>query len=292
MLVFHTAFDHRWCTSHPWALIDASWREELPAHWPVSVIAPAFLGEDTGRCPVLLDLREVPAPDRGELIDQLATRVRDREDVGVSLLLASPAQPERLIAHLAERLVLRPRGSDAPKQLRYFDPGTFLQLPRVLGDDGMAWLLGPIESAQVPWAGQWTQVERPATRAPHLRLRDTQLQALSRIGAVNRAALRMAAPASAADWIERCRRIDRHVLRAIERHGLSHVDDLSAFAGHALQHHAAFDTHPLLAALFKQLHAARPEDELDYRELSARLSAEDWTRVVRELPSEQESPAP
>lgn len=292
MLAFHDEFDHRWFASHPWALIDASWRDELPTHWRARVIAPAFLGEDTARCPVLLDLRQLTASERGELMDRLAAQVRDREDILVSLLLASQAQTSRLLAHLADRLVLRPPGADGPRQFRFFDPGTFLQLPRALGADGMAWLFGPVESALAPWAGQWTQADRPTVLAPLLRLREVHLQALSRIGAVNRAALQMAAPASAADWIHRCDRIDGHVLRAWNHHGLTQVDDLAAFAGHAIRYHGAFDTHPLLTTLLAQLRAARPEDELDYRELSARLGAEDWLRLVRELPPQQESPTP
>lgn len=80
MLAFHAEFDHRWWTSHPWALIDASWREELPAHWPVTVIAPAFLGGDTARCPVLLDLQRVPTAERSALIDRSVAQARERED--------------------------------------------------------------------------------------------------------------------------------------------------------------------------------------------------------------------
>jgi hypothetical protein len=285
---FHGQFDHRWCASHPWALIDAGRREELPAHWPVAVIAPAFLGEDTGRCPVLLNLQALATDEQSSIYEQLATQVHEREDTLVSLLLSSEAQPASLIAHLAHRLAIRMAGDTVPKQLRYFDPGTFLQLPHHFGGAGMVWLLGPVESVLVPWAGQWTRVARPAGVAAQSSLRTTQMAALSRIGAVNRAALQMGSPASPAAWIERCRRINVHVQRGLEVRALSHVEDLAAFARHAMAHHPAFDSHPLLTQLFDQLRIAQPEDELDYRELSARLGPDDWARVVHELPAVNE----
>ena len=292
MIEFHEQFDHRWCASHHWALIDASWRDELPAPWPVAVVAPAFLGQDTSRCPVLLDLRALPGQAQSTFIDQLLVQASAREDTRASLLLASDHEHATLLAHLADRMAIRVPGESAPKQLRYFDPGTFLELPRLLGERGMSWLLGPFSSALVPWAGSWTKVARPAEAAPHFRLQAAQFQGLSRIGAVNRAGLQLPPPASPAAWIERCRQLDAHVQRGQVTWALSHVHDLIAFAHHAMTHHPAFDSHPLLARLFDQLRTARPEDELDYRELSTRLSAEDWARVVRELPPEQEGPTP
>jgi hypothetical protein len=60
-------------------------------------------------------------------------------------------------------------------------------------------------------------------------------------------------------------------------------DDLVAFGLHACKCHPLFDTHPLIADLMVKLRNVKPEDELDYRELTARLNAADWARVQSEL---------
>lgn len=278
----HNILDHRWFNAHRYALIDAEWREELPASWPLTLIAPAFLGEDTARCPVLLDMHALSRDDLGELLEQLAEQVASRQGTLCSLLLAYRHEPQSVADHLARRMVLTLPGDSVPKQLRYFDPGTFLQLPRLLGANGLAWLLGEINSAIVPWAGQWTHVHKPAPDGRTFRLGADHLAALSRLGAVNRVALQMAPPADAGEWEQTCANIDGHVQRAMAEHGLTQQADLVAFATHALEHHPSFDSHPRLGALFQELRAATPEDEIDYRELTSRFTPEDWQQICME----------
>lgn len=278
----HDILDHRWFKSHRYALIDAVWRDKLPASWPLTLIAPAFLGDDTARCPVLLDMHALSRNDTGKLLEQLTEQVTNRQDVLFSLLLASRHEPTSVAGHLARRMVLMLPGDPARKQFRYFDPGTFLQLPRLLGGNGLAWLLGEIDSAIVPWAGQWTHLRKPDSDGRTFRLELDHLAALSRLGAVNRVAMQMAPPADTNAWEQTCANIDGHVRRAMVEHGLTRQADLVAFATHALKHHAAFDSHPRLIAVFQELRSATPEDEIDYRELTSCFTPEDWQQICIE----------
>lgn len=278
----HNILNHRWFNSHRYALIDAVWREELPNSWPLTLIAPAFLGEDTTRCPVLLDLHAVSRHDTEKLLEQLTEQVTSRQDALFSLLLTSQREPTSLANHLAQRMVLTLPGESLRKQLRYFDPGTFLQLPRLLGADGLAWLLNKVDSVIVPWAGQWTHISKPESVGRSFRLGAVHIAALSRLGAVNRVAMQMAQPADAGEWERTCAAIDGHVQRAMVEHGMTQQADLVAFATHALEHHPSFDTHPRLSALFQELRAATSEDEIDYRELTSRFTPEDWQQISME----------
>lgn len=278
MLDSHDILDHRWFDTHRYAMIDAVWREDLPASLPLTLIAPAFLEDDTARCPVLLDIHALSHDDFGTLLEQLAEQVASRQDALCSLLLASPREPKAVADHLARRMVLTLPGESVRKQLRYFDPGTFLQLPRLLGADGIAWLLSEVESVIVPWAGQWTHMSKPASANGTFRLGAGHMKALSRLGAVNRVAMQTE-PADARDWEHACAAIDGHVQRAMAEHGLTQQADLVAFATHALTHHPAFDSHPRLVALFHTLRTATSEDELDYRELTSRFTPEDWQQI-------------
>lgn len=280
---FSDNLDHRCFDSHRYAVVDAVWREDLPSHWPLTVIAPAFLEADTDRCPVLLDLQAVALDERDELMERLAQQVQDREDALCSLLLASDREHQALADHLAQRMALKLAGASQPQQFRFFDPGTFLQLPRLLGPAGMAWLLGAAHAALVPWAGGWTRYPRPDSKAHGFSLTAVHLAALTRMGVVNRVALQMAPPADAAEWTARCAALDAHVLRAMDAHGLRLQADLVAFAQDAMTQHPAFDSHPQVAGWLQALRTATPEDELDYRELRSRISPEQWQTIVADL---------
>ena len=179
-------------------------------------------------------------------------------------------------------MVLTLPGESVPKQLRYFDPGTFLQLPRLLGANGLAWLLGKIDSVILPWAGQWTHMNKPEPIDRTFRLGADHLAALSRLGVVNRVLMQRAQPVDAEEWEQTCTKIDIHVQRAMVEHGLTQQADLVAFASHALEHHLSFDSHPRLVTLFQALRASTPEDEIDYRELTSRFTPEDWQQIRME----------
>lgn len=289
---FSQTLDHRCFDSHRYAVVDAVWRDDLPSDWPLTVMAPAFLGTDTDRCPVLLDLRALPLDERGELMERLQQQVADREDALCSLLLEADCEPQAMADHLGQRMALKVAGASQPQQFRFFDPGTFLQLPRLLGPAGMAWLLGPAHAALVPWAGGWTRYPLPYSKAHGFSLTAVHLAALTRMGVVNRVALQMEPPEDAAEWTARCAALDAHVQRAMDAHGLRLQADLVAFAQDAVTHHPAFDSHPQVAGWLQALRTATPEDELDYRELRSRITLDEWQKVAADLQSTASTRSP
>mgnify|MGYP006172530165 CR=1 FL=1 len=128
--------------------------------WLDACETASFLGDDTERSPVLLDLHAMPSDERAEWCDALHQETLAQEDTRASLLIAAEGPMGAVAAHLAQRMVLRLPEHERPMQWRFFDPGTCLQMPRVLGPNGMAWLMGPVTAFMVPWAGQWALVER------------------------------------------------------------------------------------------------------------------------------------
>ena len=104
-----------------------------------------------------------------------------------------------------------------------------------------------------------------------------------RMGVVNRVALQMEPPADATAWTARCAELDVHVRRAMDSHGLRLQADLVAFAQDAITHHPAFDQHPQVAGWLQVLRTAKPEDELDYRELRSRITPNEWQTIAADL---------
>jgi len=290
MLTSRSEFDHRWMDRYPWALIDAEWRSELPADYELHILQPPNLGIDPDRCPVLLDLRTLCAADHARLMEEHWQQVVKREETLVSLFFPGELKIAPLARHLANRLALNWPGISVPKQFRYFDPGTFLQLPRTLGTAGMAWLLGPAVEVLVPWAGQWNLLTRPDSSGRPCRLGDAEQQALLRIGIVNRVLLQQTPPQSAMYWVERSARVDADVQRAVLIHGLTETADLVCFAQHADTVHPRFDAHPRVALLLREF-SRRELNPLgsevmpaELRELfDINLSVADWQSVAAEL---------
>ena len=277
---------HQLLKSHPYAIVDATLRDTIPADWAQRTIAPAFLGEDTSRCPLLIDLRSLTNADYAAQLALLSMQTRVLEETWASLLLASDKTIDQLAKHLANRLVLKLANEPSPKQFRYFDPGTFLQLPALLGDKGMAWLLAPIHSVVIPWVGEFTHYQKPTILGTSFVLKDAHIQGLYRIGIANRVQNSRAAPPNQAAWVARAKAIYQYIDRALVQ-GLQDINSLTAFCQHALQHHPTFDEHAKLQAIFAELAHAKPEDELDYKTLTAALSAIDWQHIVTDLLAHQ-----
>lgn len=292
--------DRRAVERFKWALIDAAARENLPPHWPTTAVAPAFLGDDTDRCPTLVELTTLPAAERAEWCDDLHQEALTAKEARASLLIAADCSAEHLAAHLAQRMVIRAPEYDRPMQWRFFDPGTCLQMPRVLRRAGMAWLMGPISAFMVPWAGEWTLMTCPERNTElddaairQYSLKPEQLAALSRLSIINRVLMQGEPTRHAAEWVTQSERLDAIVLHA-QSHSLRQREDLAAYAHHAHTVHPRIHEHPRMRALLTQLRTAHPDDELDYRELTAAIEPEDWQTMAADLqtPSHQEETHP
>lgn len=271
--------DHLFFRRYRWGIIDASFRDEVPDSWNPQPIAPKFLGNDIGRCPLLVNLTALPEDCQYALLDRLETS-EDRDGL-FSLVLESDADIDRLLIHLRKRLEVRVSGDQSPLQFRYYDPGTFLLLPGVLGDSGMRWLFGPIVSIGVPWCGEWRRYSRPAV-PDHGRFNLLgYLPSLLTLGIINRVLVQLEI-GSQDEWLN-CAAISHQYIARAQSHGLNTRDDQVAFAIHAWTYHPNFDDHRTIRDLLTKLASATPEDEIDYRELSARLSETDWEKIVLEL---------
>ena len=279
--------DRRTITHFRFALIDATYREELPSSWPTTVVAPSFLEDDTDRSPALVDLPALPDDERAEWCDHLHHEVMSVRDTRASLLLATESSATSLAAHLARRMVIRVPGQDHPLQWRFFDPGTCLQMPRLLGPTGLAWLMGPVKDIMVPWAGEWSRIEQPQDVSPEavhdFKLSQEHIAALLRLAAVNRAAMACPAPANAQAWTDQCAALNQHVLKAQTQYGLNMRDDLVAFALHAHTLHPDIHRHPHLQPLLLAAREAKPEDATGYQELTGTLLPEDWQRMLCDI---------
>jgi hypothetical protein len=268
--------------AHRYGIVDATFRENVPADWPQMVIAPEFLKDDTNRCPVLIDLHALKKETRLELLDRFVQDTHASNETFFSLLLASHEPPARIVKHLGERLKIQIKASDTPTQLRYFDPGTFLQLPNYLNNAGMAWLMGALDSVLIPWAGELTIMHKPQSNQG-FNLTAQHVQTLHRITIANRVQLSMAeTPKNQEAWVKQAQQIDTYIRRALA-HQLVQTDDIEVFCQHVIAHHSAFDTHPKIQQLLATLANAAPEDGLDYKDLTHQLTTQDWQEIVKQL---------
>jgi hypothetical protein len=286
----------RFFERYRYLIIDAERREEIPKSWAAAPIAPEFLKDDTARCPLLVDTASIPnaslsmilnrsaALDKALLLNRLETETAARQETLISLALASDEPFPRLRAHLTDRLQISPDPrKKPPRQFRYFDPGTFIQLPDVLGAVGFSWLLGPIDAVAVPWLGEWREYANPKDAGDlYFRLRQ-HIEALQILNVVNRVLMQLPGLRDQQGWRDKGAGTRTIVAHARAAYGLDQRDDLVAFALHAWQWHPAFDRHPILQELLAKLAAAVPEDELDYRALTSCLNEADWQKVVSDL---------
>jgi hypothetical protein len=283
-----TEFDHRLLTTHHYAIVDASQREIVPPHWQTQVIAPAFLKQDTLRCPVLVDLNSLSKADHDVWLMRTYTQMQRNEPLWFSVLLGCDVDIDSLLPHLRNRIALRLPEHDLPVQFRFYDPNTLTHLPRIFGQAGMAWLMRSVNV--MTYVLPYTQARvlssvknpvMPEAKAPFCldHVRQAELQAL---GVINRALVQLPLLQDEAAWRAKALRASTMLTRA-RQHGLTGVPDQVEFVLHGLTVHERFDDHPRIKALLVGLRHAKPEDDSDYRELSAQLTADDWRCIADEI---------
>lgn len=278
--------EHRLLTDHRYAIVDGSQREQIPASAQTQVIAPAFLKEDTARCPVLVDLRSLSAADHDAWLEQALVQWRTGGPLWFSTLVATEAEATYLHAHLRSRVSLTMPDLAQPVQFRFYDPHTLTHLPRLLGMAGLAWLMGPMTGLTyaLPFTlvRAFSHLSRPDVTPPAFRIGETHRAALQALSVVNRALVKLPSLKDEIEWRMQSTTAEGLVRRA-QAHRITSVEDQVAFVLHGLQVHPRFDDHPRLKALLAQLKQATPEDELDYRELTAVLSDENWQRIAHDM---------
>lgn len=269
------------------AVVDASLRANIPEGVQHTAIAPDFLGSDTDRCPALIALDSMPRSIRAEWCDGLHQEVLSKEETRASLLIESEASMSSLASHMARRMVLKLPDTDRPLQWRYFDPGTSLQMPGILGEVGMAWLMGPADTWMIPWASAWQAIQKEQNVSQQdqqrFQLSTTHVASLMRVSVINRVLLHNDQTLNANEWIDATRQLDAIVLEGQTTHQISQRDDLVAYAAHAHRWHPQIHEHPRMKGLLDELRQATPDDEIDYRELTAGLTPDDWKRMALEL---------
>lgn len=277
--------DCRFFQRYRYAIVDAEWKEDIPAHWGAVPIAPSFLGKDVSRCPLLIDVAAILQEERIALLVRLEEETAAHADTFFSLALASERPFRQVLAHLRNRLVIRGFLKDKPRQFRYFDPGTFIQLPDIFGNQGMAWLLGPIDAIAVPWLGEWRDYANPSDKEQWRFKLNQYIGRLQGISVVNRVLVQISNIENQEQWREVSKKIHHSVDYARRVYGLMNRDDLIAFSSHAWMHHPNFHQHPFLQKILSELADASQEDEFDYRELTSSLSESDWKKIAMDMQS-------
>lgn len=272
--------DYRFFQRYRYAIVDAERRDEIPESWSALPIAPSFLRGDIERCPLLVDISALRQDARIDLLIRLEEETAAGEDTFISLALACEKPPQQLLVHLREKLVIQQPERERPQQFRYFDPGTFLQLPDILGEKGMSWLLGPIKNVAVPWVGEWCDYSHPCTPGSGLFRISEFIDALSELSIINRVLTQLEDIRNQNEWKQKSREVRIITDFAAEKYGLKARDDVIAFAMHACRWGRNFDRHSIIQNLLAKLASAAPEDELDYRELTAGLREADWEEIA------------
>jgi hypothetical protein len=272
---------------HDYAIVDHAaifpepWHEELP----LRRIVPRVLKESAHLMPSLLSLRLLTAEQAAWLYDnhEAARQGRAGDVLSCLFILAQPgADPEPLLRHLADHLVLRsPQGRAL---LRYYDPRVFIHLRRLLEPGQTRALFGPVQTWTFRFQEEWihlTAREAPAAEGAWA-VSEAQRQRLDRVGYINTALAdwnkRLARPWNGlAEYDQLAERAERAITRA-QDYRLKQSHDLSAFVRHTLTYGENFHRHPLIQELIRDL----PNGYAGYADVSHRLEASDWATIAAE----------
>jgi hypothetical protein len=268
---------------HRYAIVDHTLRDTLDPNWEQAVIAPAFLDNDTGRCPVLVDTHSIDDIQKDTIFNTFTSATKEAKETLFSLLLASEKPIEAIAKHLALRLKIKQESVRRPQQFRYFDPLTFIQLPRLFGDAGMAWLMGPVSSIMVPCVGEFTVYPKPAAQAG-FSLNAQYIAGLHRISTINQVQNDIDIPdvPNQQAWLTRADEIHGYINRA-RQHTITDMASTVLFCKHALLHHPKFDEHPKVQSILTALQSTNGDVGDEYIFLAQALTAEDWQQIANEL---------
>lgn len=263
------------------ALVSPEQLSQLPKGVPSMVLVASELADNAEWLPHLINLHDLSQGQFGELLDRLDAQHQAEEPPVLCAWLKADCEPELLYQHLSRAQVQRGPGG-AKAWLRLHDPRVWLQLPRVLSEEALRALFGPVSAWTVPFNGVWLTSTPPRTQGMlgATRHEARQWAALMRIGAVNRTLTQLKLN-NQEGLLQASAALDALVERAQQSHGLSRVDDQVAFACFGWRTHALFDQHPLVQ---EGLAAARGEvPPAELVDVLARLTLAQQQRIRADL---------
>lgn len=269
---------HRLLDEHDFAVVDPLLVEALPPDLPAIPMAPLSLVNEAHLMPMLVPLNEASEAAKTACLEGIEQAALAGRQPAVSTLLRTDADPERVRTHAAARIVL-PTKTLGSLWLRWHDPRVFLQLRWMFRPELLRTLFGPVHACTLFHAGGWhcAEVDASSQHAAWRTSVDEDARLLD-IGLINDTLVALPPLARVDEVAQSSRAIHELLQRARHRHGLSHEDDLRAFALQGMTVHAAFDDHPLIRPLLQ--HCA-PDDT--YADRSAVLEQVAWQRVAAEL---------
>lgn len=220
------------------ALPDAA----VPEGISVEKMVPELLAADADKMPGLINLSGLSSDGRAYLQANLEAGFEGKQQHLLSALLSSEASFDApaMLRHLTRHLVLEsPQGKAF---LRYYDPRVFRHLAWILKPSQYRALFGPINrwTLCAPDAPRTMTAPPTATRSQTWHASAEQRQWLDRLGMVNETLRQIAHeyPEHKLSETQALEEVSRRILAAMDiaesQHGLTHENDLVAYATNAL----------------------------------------------------------
>ncbi|MCA3176059.1 MAG: DUF4123 domain-containing protein [Burkholderiales bacterium] len=284
MMLLQSEIDHQLFKKHRYAIIDRLAIDEFDIDFKYQVIAPAFVGSDTERCPLLVDLHELPHQKSVELL----TKIHEQTTKGLvpwfCAFLSSTYEPNLMLSILKHRIsTTLPDGNK--RFLRFYDPAIAVHLPRCLDEMSQRWLFQKIDGLTFFLASHWCTLRFPFFKESLSEndlvfcLSKQSVQALSLLSLTNRAREQLPQKINHPDqWLSVCIAIENYFDIANRRFGLTQAEDWIAFAVHGCLWHPYFYEHPKILGFIQQADAQNT-----YADQTAVLSPDEWRQVSAEL---------
>lgn len=233
--------------------------DALPSGIGIEALVPELLAGDSAKMPGLVCLSRISGQVRAHLQDNLEAAFRGEKQHLLSCLLNTEdaCEPSFLRNHLTRRLIL-----DSPSGkvfLRYYDPRVFEHLEWILEPSQRRALFGPITEWAICCPCRLRRITRPETGSSRWYVGAERRRWLDRVGLINQT-LKQAErhqPALAAGDDRPAQALPQRILAAItigeRRYGLTHDQDLIAFATHALRYGDDFHERGIVQTLFASL---------------------------------------
>lgn len=253
--------------------------DELPSSIEVQALVPDLLADDHAKMPGLIWLPGLSDTDRALLQENLDSAFRRERQHLLSCLLACDGSidPPSMARHLTHCLILEsPQGKVF---LRYYDPRVFQHLEWILEAPQRRALFGPIERWTVCEPDQPRTIDRPGLgNSQRWFASAEQRRLLDNVGIINETFKQVfrqqpdLAPAAPSHREVLARRVIAAIDCAGQRYGITHENDLIAFAMHALLYGESFHERPFMQTLLASL----ADNDSTYADACALIDESIW----------------